>query len=969
MRAAPTPSSERLDDFFAALRPRVSGFLRTDAMSRALYSTDASLYQIMPLGVLFPRHTDDVQAALEEAHCFNVPILPRGGGSSLAGQTVGEALVIDFSRYLDAVVDLNVEARRVCMQPGITLERLDHALRRHAPGLMVGPDPASANRATLGGMLANNSTGTHSILYGNVIRHVREVQALLHDGTAVTFGSLDPGEWNERGRRSGREGDLYRDLSMLMKERGGVIARDTTSHWRRNSGYRLEHLLDDRSRNLAHLMCGSEGTLALATEIDLDLVPRPRRTALAVVHFRTRREALQAVTTVLDTSPSAVELFDGVSIRQCRQSPGFATRMTFIEGNPGAVLITEYYGESISELTDRLDALDSVLRRAGEGYRTLRVVKPDRIADVWGIRTEALGLIMSVRGDYKPVAFIEDASVPVEHLADYVDDLVRIFDETKTEAVFYAHASAGCLHIRPFINTKDAGQVEKMRDLAAASMDRVAHYGGAVSSEHGDGLTRSWLNPAFLGEDLYGVCCRVKQIFDPRCLLNPGKVVDAPPMTEHLRMGPEYTTLAVLNEQDFSAEGGFARAVEQCNGNGACRKRDGGTMCPSFMVLRDEAHSTRGRANALRAALSGALPPETLTGEALFEVMDLCIQCKGCKTECPSNVDMAKIKTEWLSKYWDVHGVPLRTRLFAHIPEIARRISSPLAGPANWIQRRGMVRWLLDRTLGISARRTLPVFVRESFSTWFNHQHWRTDGIPVLLFPDTFNNYQHPEVGRAAAHFLDRLGYSLSLPRGPVCCGRTYLSKGLLSEAQLHALSTVERLHPFAERGMPIIGLEPGCLLTLRDEFLSMLPGDPRVKKVAAAAVTFEEFIAGEAANGALNHVAWTEGARTLLVHGHCHQKALSGMAHSEKCLGLPPGYTVETVDSGCCGMAGAFGYETEHYDISMAMAERRLAHAVRRSSPETVIVAAGTSCRTQIVDATGREARHPAEVLWQALA
>ena len=961
-------SSELLDDFSAALRPRLTGALRTDAMTRGLYATDASLYQIMPVGVLFPRHADDVQAALEAAQHFGVPVLPRGGGSSLAGQTVGEALVIDFSRHLDRILELNVEEQWARVQPGLVLDRLEAHLRRHAPGLKVGPDPASSSRATLGGMLANNATGTHSILYGNMIRHVVAVQALLDDGSPVAFAALDADAWDERLRRDDREGHLYRALDELLADHREVIETRTPKHWRRNSGYRLEYLLDPARRNVAQLLCGSEGTLAVVTEMTVSLVPRPRRTALGIVHFRTRREALRAVTTILGTKPSAVELFDGISIAQARKAPGFGSRLTFIEGDPGAVLITEYYGDTARELTGKLKTLEATLEKAGEGYGVVRVTEPEGIANVWGVRQEALGLIMGVKGDHKPVAFIEDASVPVEHLADYIDDLMRILEETNTEAVLYAHASAGCLHVRPFINTKDADEVEKMRDIAVASMELVKRYGGSVSSEHGDGLVRSWLNPPFLGEELYGVYRRLKGIFDPSGLLNPGKIVDAPPMTECLRMGPDYRTLPFVPDQDFSADGGFARAVEMCNGNGACRKLDGGTMCPSFMVLRDEEHSTRGRANALRLALSGALPPEALTSRRMYEVMDLCLQCKACKTECPSNVDMAKIKTEWLNRYWTEHRMPLRTRLFAYLPEIAHRISGPKATLVNWINGRWPVRQLLHHTLGIHRRRKVPKFARVPFTKWFARQTWREDGPPVLLFPDTFHNHQHPEVARAAALFLDRAGYRVLLPEGPVCCGRTLLSKGLVNEAQIRALDAVERLYPFAARGVPIVGLEPSCILTLADEFRTLLPGDPRTRTVADAARTFEEFVADEAALGAFDGVAWTSEPRRLLLHGHCHQKALVGIGPSERCLSLPPNYTVETVDAGCCGMAGAFGYEKEHWDISLAMAERVLAREVRAAPDDTLIVAAGVSCCAQIHDAARRTAWHPAQILLDAM-
>ncbi len=962
-------STERLEEFAVRLRPHLRGALHMDPITRALYATDASIYRMEPVGVLLPAHADDVQAALEMAQAFGIPVLPRGGGSSLAGQAVNEALVIDFTMHLHRILEINAEERWVRVEPGCTLEQLNKALQPY--GLMVGPDPASGGRATLGGMLANNATGAHSILYGNMIRHVRAVQALLADGTPVRFEALTADAWAERMRRQDPEGRLYRELDTLLRRKGDIIARDTPRHWRRNSGYRLEYLLDASSRNLAQLLCGSEGTLAVVTELTVNLVPRPKQTALGVVHFRTRADALRAVTTILETGPSAIELFDGVAIEATRRAPGYAPRLaTFIQGTPGAVLITEYFGETEAELGHKLDALAAALQRTGQGYAIVRALQPEHIQNVWSVRSEGVGLVMGVKGDHKPIPIIEDAAVPVEHLADYVADLERLFQETNTQAVFYAHASAGCLHIRPFINTKDAREVEKMREIAVGSMELVKKYEGVLSSEHGDGIVRGWLNEAFLGPELCEVYRQLKQIFDPDGLLNPGKIIDTPPMTENLRMGPTYHTIELIEELDWSEEGGFARAVEQCNGNGACRKLESGVMCPSYMVTRDERHTTRGRANALRAVMSGALSIEELTGPALYEVMDLCVQCKACKTECPSNVDMAKMKTEWLAKYWEANGVPLRARLFAYQPRLARWIGGGWkARLVNSGLHHPLVRWMMDRVLGISARRKLPAFASEPFTRWFRKQPRTSEGPPVVLFADTFNNYHHPEIARAAAEFFWHLGLQVVVPDERACCGRPLISKGLISEAQQQLLDALERLYPYVEQGWPIVGLEPSCILTFRDELLSLLPGDPRARALAHSVLTFEEYVARLADEGKLSNVHWQQKPRRILLHGHCHQKALVGTEVAARVLSLPPGYTVEVLDTSCCGMAGAFGYEKEHVDISLKMAERRLAPAVRAADNGTLIAASGTSCRAQIEDTTGRRALHPAEILRQALA
>ena len=955
---------ELLRDFFSAMEPQIAGDVHTDAVTRAIYATDASIYQIQPIGVLIPRHEDDVHAAVEQAGRFKIPILPRGGGSSLAGQAVGAALVIDFSKYLDALLEVNVEEGWARVQPGIVLDQLDAALK--PLGVKLGPDPASSSRATIGGMVANNASGSHSILYGNMVNHTRAARAFLADGTLVDFGPLDQDEWRLRRIRSGLEGNVYRYLDNVLKEASDVIERDTPKHWRRSNGYRIEHLINGEKRNLTQLLCGSEGTLAVLSEITVALVPRPKRTALGILHFNTLEESLRAVTAVLETQPSAVELFDGFAIDQARKAPGFSHRLTFIDGRPGAVLITEYYGESQLELADKLARLQETMERTRQGYAIVPLMTPLEIENVWAVRKEGLGLISGVQGDYKPVAFIEDASVPVEHLADYIRELEPLLKGTKT--VMYAHASAGCLHVRPFINMKDAQELEKMREIALASTELVKKYNGAISSEHGDGLVRSWLLESLVGQDLYNVYRQIKEIFDPSNLFNPGKVVDAPSMTENLRYGPEYSSISIEEELDFSETGGFARAVELCNGNGACRNLLSGSMCPSFMVTREEEHSTRGRANALRAAMSGVLPVDSFTSRRMYEVMELCVQCKACTTECPSNVDMTKIKTEWLSKYWEENGRPFRTKLFAHIPQYTRKIAGRLARPVNWFNRQAFVKNALARVLKISNKRTLPPFAAEPFTMWYKKQRWSSDGPSVVLFADTFNNYNHVEVSRAAAEFLRRIGYKVFVSDGKACCGRTLLSKGLINEAQVQALKTVEVLYEYAREGVPIIGLEPSCILMLRDEYLSLLPGDIRTQQVAEVTMTFEEFVAHLARTDALDHVLWTEERRKILVHGHCHQKSIVGMQPAERCLSLPPNYSVETIDSGCCGMAGSFGYEEEHYDISIAMAERSLAPTIRAAPEDTIIVAAGTSCRAQIMDTTGRHALHPAEVMLQAL-
>lgn len=971
------PPPTALFDFIHDLKRRVQGDVRLDSTSKLLYSTDASIYQAMPLGVFIPRTADDVQTAVTLAAQYAIPLLPRTAGSSLAGQAVNEAFVIDMSRHLDSIVELNTDEQWVRVQPGIVLDELNAFLRPHR--LQFGPDPASSNRAALGGIVSNNSTGSHSILYGMTTDHVLEIKAFLSDGTAVHTRPLSPDELRQHQQKSGLEGAIYREIATLAGQNSAIIRAGTPRHWRRCGGYNLDRFIPDgvtfqwprdERFNLAKLISGAEGTLAVMHEIKLNLVPLPAMTALAIVHFDNLHTALSAVPTLLEVGPSAVELLDNLGLTMCRDVPEYARLLaTFIDGRPNCVLITEFYGESEAELQAKIERLRTHLAQEKAGATAVTpALTPQLQANVWTVRKVGLGLMMSVKGDYKPIPFIEDAAVPVAHLAEYVTRIERFCNDIGTDVAYYAHASAGCIHIRPLLNTKLAHEVAKLPQIGAFSVELLKGYGGSLSSEHGDGRTRSWLNEAFFGPDLYRLYQQVKHTFDPHNLLNPGNIVNAPAMTANLRYGEGYEVIPLTTHLDFTAEQGFARAVEMCNGAGICRKKITGTMCPSFMVTREEEHSTRGRANMLRAALNGRLP-DGLTSPRMAEVMDLCIECKACKAECPSSVDMAKIKFEFLAQYQAANGTPLRSRLFGAIAQMSRLSSGPVAPLANWTLQNSLVRWGMEKALGISRQRALPPFAPQPFTTWFNGRSRpsQANRHQVVLFNDTFNTYNYPHVAIAATELLEAAGFEVLLP-GHRCCGRPMISKGLVTEARAAAQETVSRLAPFAERGLPIVGLEPSCLLTLKDEYLYLLPGDPRAELVAQHALTFEEFVAGLAERGELN-LAFTEEPRTLLLHGHCHQKSLVGTEPSKHALTLPANYTVSEVDSGCCGMAGSFGYEAEHYEISLKMAERRLLPAVRQASAETLVVAAGVSCRQQIKQGgNGRLALHPAEVLRQAL-
>jgi len=973
-------SSTAIQDFLNELGKNVSGDLRTDSYSLTLYSTDASIYQVKPYGVLIPKTVEDVHAAVEAAAKYKVPILPRAGGSSLAGQAVNEALVIDMTRHLDQILEVNTEEKWVRVQPGLVLDELNLHLK--PMGLQYGPDPASSNRAAMGGIVANNSTGSHSILYGMTADHVLETSLILSDGTQTTFGPLEPALLEQRLRQDGLEGDIYRRISEIAQSQADTVRAGTPHHWRRCGGYNLDRFIDggvsfaypqDPRFNLAKLMCGSEGTLGVMTDIKLNLVSTPTKTALAIVHFDTLAEALSATPIILQVEPSAVELLDNLGLTMCREVKDFARLLTtFIEGYPNCVLVTEFYGETEAELQAKIDRLKAHLKREKVGFTTIvPVIRPELQQNVWAVRKVALGLLMSMKGDYKPIPFIEDSAVPVEHLTEYVTRIEKFCGDLGTRAAYYAHASAGCLHIRPLINTKLAAELEKLPKISSFAIELLGEYGGAWSSEHGDGRARSWLNEKFFGTGLYTLYQDVKHTFDPDNILNPGNIVEGPVMTENLRYGADYSPLPIKEHIDFSEDQGFHRAVEMCNGAGICRKKTTGTMCPSFMVTRDEEHSTRGRANALRAAFSGKLPTDELTSPRMYEVMDLCIECKACKAECPSSVDMAKIKFEFLAQYYDKHGVSLRTRLFADIAFWSRLNSGFIAPLVNWGINNKLMRWGLEKFMGISSQRQLPQFARQPFTGWFNQRQNGVNGTPankkVVLFNDTFNTYNYPQTAIAATEVLEAAGFEVILP-GHKCCGRPMISKGLVDKARKAAQDTIEQLAPLAEQGIPIVGLEPSCLLSLRDEYFYLLPHDQkRVKLVAEQCYTFEEFISKLADEGELDLEFKAEPGEVLL-HGHCHQKALVGTGPSKRTLTLPSGYSVTEVDSGCCGMAGSFGYEAEHHDISIAMAERRLLPAVRKQSHNTIIAAAGVSCRQQIKHGTGRQALHPAEILRAAI-
>jgi Fe-S oxidoreductase/FAD/FMN-containing dehydrogenase len=854
------------------------------------------------------------------------------------------------------------------VEPGINLDMLNRQLKPH--GLMYGPDPSSANRATIGGVIGNNATGAHSILYGMSSDHIIALRAQLATGGTVDLAGGAFSDIEKRAQADDATGRLLARLLQFRKERRDLIARDFPPHWRRATGYSLnEFLKPDNEFNPARLLASSEGTLATTLNVTLNAVEIPPMTAIVLLQFDNLVESMEATNAILETNPSAIELMDRMLISLTRLQPAYAKQIQMIHGDPAGVLVTEFYGASESELRAKCEALTQHLKHRGIRLMTdpQIVLDPKQQSDVWSVRKAGLGLLMSVKGDAKPIPVIEDVSVPVEHLPEFVGAVEQMIAGFNTTAAFYAHASAGCLHIRPLISLKDIDGVNAMKELAHAAAEMAARFGGVMSGEHGDGLQRSELNEIIFGKALYGAMREFKGIWDPNGLMNPGKIVDAPPLTEHLRYGPKYKPLQIKTHMDFSQEGGFLAAVEMCNGAAVCRKLKAGTMCPSYMATKDENDTTRGRANALRNALAGnVLTPKDFASKATYDTLDLCLSCKACKTECPSSVDMAKIKTEFLAHYHERHGTPLRSRLMGHIHTVSK-LAAPVAPLANLGMTTRLGRPVMA-ALNVHSERRMSPFQRRTFvHRWRTHR--KHTPVPaqtrgkVVYFHDTFATYNYPRIGLAAVHLLEAAGFEVVIEERRACCGRPMLSKGLVDAAKKSARRNVSLLAPYAKQGIPIIGTEPSCILTLRDEYRDLLPNDDNVAVVADNAFMIDEYLAKLDAEGELGITWKSNTGPEIFFHGHCHQKALIGVGPSMSILASSGCRPTES-GAGCCGMAGSFGYEKEHYEVSKKIGEERLFPGVAAQSVDVQIGVAGVSCRQQIEHFTGRQTRHIAEVL-----
>ena len=873
----------------------------SNSFSRGRYSTDASIYQIEPLGVAVPHDREDAAAAIAIAREEGVPVLPRGAGTSQCGQTVARALVIDCSRHMDRVVSVDVEARRARVEPGVVLDRLNRQLRQHK--LFFPVDPSTASRATIGGMTANNSCGSRSIRYGNMVHNVRGIDALLADGTSAWFGEVAgnfpadlPANLNDDSAMPERYRDLVRRMRTLHRREADEIARRFPQVLRRVGGYNIDSI-DDGGHNMARLLVGSEGTLAFFNEIELELQPIPAHRVLGICHFPSFYRAMESTRKIVELGPSAVELIDRTMIDLARDIPMFrAVVERFVKGEPAALLLTEFAGEDPAENLRRLRALHELMGDLGFPGAVVDAIDPAFQAAVLDVRAQGLNIMMSMKGDGKPVSFLEDCAVRLEDLAGYTDRLTRIFEKHGTYGTWYAHASVGCLHVRPVLNLKQELDVKKMRAIAEEAFAMVREYKGSHSGEHGDGLVRSEFHEAMFGGRLVRAFEEVKDAFDPQGLFNPGKIVRPPKMDDRslFRYNPDYRPLPIANALDWSEWGGFAAATEMCNNNGACRARDPGVMCPSFRATGDERHLTRGRANTLRLALSGQLGPEALVSTDMRETMDLCISCKGCKRECPTGVDMARMKIEFLHHHRRRHGLSRRDRLIAYLPRYAP-YAARIAPLLNLRNRVSFAAELGERWFGLSAKRKLPQWSARPY-----RGAAAGSGREAVLLVDTFNRWFEPENARAAERVLTRAGFRVVSPdpaRGrPLCCGRTFLAAGLVDEARAEARRTVEALAPYVRAGTPIIGLEPSCLLTLRDEFPAILP-NAETKALAAHAQLFEEFVDSELAAGRFELSLRSMPGGNVLLHGHCHQKAFATVGAAAKALQLIPDLTVETFD------------------------------------------------------------------------
>lgn len=964
---------------FAKLKKLLDGELYWDISTRLQYATDASAYREVPDAVALPKNTEDIKTLVTFAKTHRIPLIPRAAGTSLAGQVVGKGLIVDISRHLGKIIELNTNEQWVRVEPGVILDELNQYLKPF--DLFFGPETSTSNRCMIGGMVGNNSCGSHSIIYGSTRNHTLSVKMILNDGIEYIFGPLSKQDFDEKLNLSNREGDLYRHIHSILS----IEANKTEiqhqfpkpSIKRRNTGYALDLLIENEvfggstlPFNFCNLIAGSEGTLGLITEIKLNLVPLPpKHKALICVHLDKREEAFKANLIALKYNPGAVEMMDNLVLECTKGNIEQQKNRFFIQGNPGAILIVEFARPSVDEIETLVQQMESEFRKAGYGFH-FPVIWGNDIPKVWALRKAGLGVLSNLVGDAKPVSLVEDTAVAVEDLPDYMEEFAQIMTKHNLDCVYHAHIGSGELHLRPILNLKDSGDVELFRKIAFEVAHLIKKYRGSMSGEHGDGRLRGELIPVLLGQEVYNLIKEVKNVWDPEGIFNRNKIVDAPPNNTSLRYIPGRNEPHYLTTMDFSSTGGILRAIEKCNGSGDCRKTElaGGTMCPSYMATRNEANTTRARANILREFITNSEKSNPFNHKEIYDILDLCLSCKGCKNECPSSVDMAKLKAEFLHQWYKSHRVPLRSWLIAHITQVYA-LGKIIPGITNFFLSNRFTKSLITKTLGFAPQRQLPLLHKTTLKRWHRKRSPTMQGKQVFLFADEFSNYNDTTIGIMAIEVLEHLGYKVIIPKIKES-GRTYISKGLLNSAKRIANANIKNLCNLISKETPLIGIEPSAILSFRDEYPELVDDalKPKALELSKNCLLFEEFFMREVEAGNISTEMFTQNKRDIKLHGHCQQKAVASTTQTKAMLAFPTNYSVIEIPSGCCGMAGAFGYEKEHYELSMSVGELVLFPEVRKTPKEVKIAAPGTSCRHQIKDGTDRDAVHPVEIIWEAL-
>lgn len=965
---------------FNELKNRLEGDIRWDKATRLQYSTDASAYREEPLAVVWPKTKQDIQKTILFAKENGLSIIPRAAGTSLAGQVVGSGMVIDISKYLREIISIDVQKGVATVEPGVVLDQLNMALK--PLGLFFGPETSTSNRCSLSGMVGNNSCGAHSLIYGSTRDHLNSLKMILDDGIEYHFGEVTPEIFTEKCKQNDREGEIYRFVDRIASDKSliSIISESfpEPSVKRRNTGYAIDTIIGTfltggkSPLNLAKLIAGSEGTLGVITEITLNLVPLPpKEKAVIAVHLNERNESFYANLIVLKYSPAAVELMDNIILECTKGNIEQQKNRYFVKGDPGAILIVEFLGNTKEEIAAKAAYMEAELRQAGYGYH-FPIIWGDETSKVWNLRKAGLGVLSNIEGDAKPVSLVEDTAVAVDKLPDYMAEFEGIMKKYNLDCVYHAHIGTGELHLRPVLNLKEPGEVELFRKIGYEVALLVKKYRGSLSGEHGDGRLRGEFIPLMVGETVYQLMRELKRTFDPHGIFNPGKIIDTPPMNTSLRYQPGRPVREIGTVFDFSKSMGIIRAAEKCNGSGDCRKTllSGGTLCPSYMATLNEANTTRARANLLREFLTNSPKANPFDHKELYEVLDLCLSCKGCKNECPSSVDMAKLKAEFLQHWYDSHGIPLRSRLVAYITHL-NRMGSHFPAITNWVLSNRATSWALKTIIGFESSRKMPLLSKINLQKWYkkNRNNGHYPNGKVYLLPDEFTNFNDAHIGIKAIGLLNKMGYEVELV-DILESGRTYISKGLIRTAQKIANRNIEKINGKIGSKTPLIGIEPSAILSFRDEYpdLALPHNRGKAKELARNALLFEEFFIRETELGKIKKENFTTRQLNIKLHGHCQQKAVASTAPTKAMLSFPANYSVTEIPSGCCGMAGSFGYEKEHFDLSMKIGELVLFPEIRKTAEDVIIVAPGTSCRHQIEDGTGRKALHPIEVMWDAL-